>query len=94
MLEKNSSTTKQILDEFKKALPSHFLSYSTSLSAHSTNNVSCGMKNCVDARIEIIKLIKFSPKCEKILESIKMTDMIVAKSHKELKDDLTNYALL
>ena len=90
MLRKNSSVAKQMLEDFKKALPSHCLGYSTSLSVLSVDNLSCCIKDCMDACMEIMKLIKFSPKCKTILKSIKMANVIVAKSHKELKDNFTD----
>ena len=58
------------------------------------SDASHRMKDCTDACIGIIKLIIFSSKQEIMLENMKMTGIIVAKSHRELRDDLEDCTLL
>ena len=53
----------------------------------SVNNVSRGMKDCMDVCLEIIKLIKFSPKREAKLEELKLKDLVETESHEELESN-------
>ena len=45
------------------------------------------MRDCIGVYIEIVKLIKFSPKYENMLEDMKMHEMIIAESYKDLNKD-------
>ena len=56
-------------------------------------NIMCRMRDYIGICIEIVKLIEFSPKRENILEDMKMCEMIMAKSYKDLNKDY-NEALL
>ena len=54
----------------------------------SVDDVARGMRDCMDVCMEIVKLIKFSPKRENMLEDVKMREMLMAESHEDLdKDD-------
>ena len=87
MLGRKSGVAKLIKDVQKKAIHSHCLGHSTSLSVRSIDDVTRGMRDCMDVCMEIVKLIKFSPKRENMLENLKMRDMIMAESHEDLEDD-------
>ena len=87
MLGRKSGVAKLIKDVQKKALHSHCLGHSTSLAVKSIDDVTRGMRDCMDACMEIVKLIKFSPKRETMLETLKMRDLIMAESHEDLEDN-------
>ena len=87
MLGKNSGVAKRLKDEHPKALEMHCLGHCLNLSVSSVNNVSRGMKDCMDVCLEIIKLIKFSPKREAKLEELKLKDLVETESHEELESN-------
>ena len=87
MLGRKSGVAKLIKDVQKKALHSHCLGHSTSLAVKSIDDATRGMRDCVDACIEIVKLIKFSPKRETMLETLKIRYLIIAESHENLEDN-------
>ena len=87
MLGKNSGVAKRLKDEHPKALETHCLGHCLNLSVSSVNKVSRGMKDCMDVCLEIIKLIKFSPKREAKLEELKLKDLVETESHEELESN-------
>lgn len=74
MLGKRSGVAKQILDIQPKAFVTHCHCHSLSLSVKETTKESKILSNTMDTSGEIAKLIKYSPKREKKLESIKVTN--------------------
>ena len=68
ILGKNSGVAKQILNNHNKAFSSNYLGYSISLSIYSVDNVLHGIRDYMNMHIEIVAIIKFSLKCETILE--------------------------
>ena len=68
-------------------ISSYSLGHSTSLSMQLIDDVTRGMRDCIDVCMEITKLIKFSPKRENMLKDMKMCEMIMAKSNKDLNKD-------
>ena len=57
-------------EEHSSALCSHCLCHSLNLSVSSANTVSRSMKDMMDVCLEIVRLIKFSPKRERMLGKI------------------------
>jgi len=88
MLGRKSGVAKLTKDVQKMAMSSHCLGHSTSLSMRSIDDVTRGMRDFMDVCMEIVKLTKFIPKRENMLEDMKMREMTMAESHEDLdKDD-------
>lgn len=73
MLGKKSGVAKQILDIQPKAFITHCHCHSLSLSVKETTKESKILTDAMDTSAEIAILIKYSPKREQKLESIKLT---------------------
>ena len=73
MLGKKSSVAKQILDIQPKAFATHCHCHSLSLSVKETTKESKILSDTMDTSGEIAILVKYSPKREQKLESIKVT---------------------
>ena len=82
-----SGVAKLIKDVQKMAISSHCLGHSTSLSVRSIDDVTRGMRDCMDVCMESVKIMKFSPKRENMLEDVKMREMTMAESHEDLNKD-------
>ena len=67
--ERNGIRAK-LLSQNLKALLAHSLGHGTKLAVKSVNSVSKGIKTCTETDAEIIKLVKFSPKCESVLGTV------------------------
>ena len=46
-----------------------------------------GIRDCEHACLELVKLIKFSPKREAMLEKMKMKEMIMTENYDDLEDE-------
>ena len=73
MLGKKSGVAKQILDIQPKAFPTHCHCHSLSLSVKETTKESKILSDTMDTSREIAILVKYLPKQEQKLESIKVT---------------------
>ena len=73
MLEKKSGVAKQILDIQPEAFATHCHCHSLSLSVKETTKESKILSDTMDTSGEIAILVKYSPKREPKLESIKIT---------------------
>ena len=73
MLRKKSGVAKQILDIHPKAFATHCHCHSLSLSVKETTKESKILSDTMDTNGEIAILVKYSPKREQKLESIKVT---------------------
>ena len=82
-LGEDSGVAKRLNDENEKVLLEHYLGHSASLSVKSTRNTCRGMRDHMDDYLEIVKLIKFSPKRETVLEKRKMKDATMEESHED-----------
>ena len=87
MLAKDSDVENHLNDENYNALQIYCLVRCASLSVKLICNECRRMRNCVDACLEIVKVIKFSPKRETMIEKIKMKDTKIAESHDDLEHE-------
>ena len=67
MLDPKSRAGPQLQKEFPSALCSHCLCHLLNLSVASVNSVPRSMKDMIHACLEIVRLLKFSPKRERFL---------------------------
>ena len=67
ILGPKSGVGPQLQKEHPSALCSHCLCHSLNLSVASVNNVSRSMKDMMDVCLEIVRLLKCSPKRERFL---------------------------
>ena len=70
-----SGVAKCIEEVIPKALPVNFLGHCLDLAVKSVNAVSKGMKDYMEAYLEIINLTKHSPKQEASFEGLKWEKM-------------------
>ena len=54
---------------------------------NSVNTISKGMKDFMEVCLEIIKLIKHSPKREASLEGLKLGETVESASHEDLESN-------
>ena len=83
MCGKKSGLSTRVKNDYPKALPSHCLGHSLNLSLRNVNNVSKLMRNTMDTISEISILVKYSPKRENILETMKLGEYIEARNISE-----------
>ena len=65
MLGKKSGVAARTKADFPLSIEVHCLGHCLNLEVKRVSTVSRGMRNCMDTSLEIIKLIKYSPKREK-----------------------------
>ena len=65
--QENSGVAARMRVDFQLSIEVHCLGHCLNLEVKRVSNVSRDMRNCIDASLEMIKLIKHSPKREKKL---------------------------
>ena len=93
MLGKNSGVAKQVLDIQPKAFATHCHCHSLSLSVKETTKECKILSETMGTSSEIAKLIKYSPKREQKLESIKVTYEDEEPVHRISKFSMTRWTV-
>ena len=83
-----SGVAKSIKDASPKVMYASCLGHYLNLSVNSVNTVSKCMKDFMEECLEMIKLIKHSPKQEASLEGLKLGETVESVSHEDLESNI------